>query len=398
MKALILAAGRSRRMNSILPKWALEIYGMRIIDYLINTLRELNIDYEVGIRKEQIKYANFKYFIQDDKYQNTLGPLLNYHFIDDETYLILHADMPFISEKTIRSFIDNFNSDFSLVASVANEDYQGVKQRKDKVIFKNKFKYKNMGIYLFKGSFLNQEINKYINVYDSTIPNLIEFSLKKGYIFKTSYSNEFININNRDNLSLAKNYIEKNLKEKLKDNEILDYKNTIIDIKSKLYGNVIYPNCKIINSIIKNSIIKENSIIVNCTIENNNVIGPFAYISDSNIGNNNEIGTYIQIKRSIIEDNNKMKHFLYLGDINIKSNNNFGAMIVISNYNGNKKFNSYIESNNFIGSFTNIISPLKIGNNNYIASSTKLNSDIKDFKFIKESHLIEIKENAFIND
>ena len=157
-----------------------------------------------------------------------------------------------------------------------------------------------------------------------------------------------------------------------------------IDEYSTFGNNVIIEG----NTIIKNSKIDDNvsitsSITSDSTISSNCIIGPFAHIhKKSFIGKYNRIGNYTEIKNSILGHNTKAAHLTYIGDAFVGSNVNFGCGSIIVNYDGKNKTQSVINDGAFIGSNVNIISPLIVGKNCFIAAGTTLTKSTPDNSFI----------------
>jgi len=91
-------------------------------------------------------------------------------------------------------------------------------------------------------------------------------------------------------------------------------------------------------------------------------IGPFARIrSGTRLKDKAQIGNFVEVVRSSIGGNSKAKHLSYLGDVKIGENVNIGAGTIIANYDGQRKHQTEIGNEVFIGSGTILIAPLKIG-------------------------------------
>lgn len=148
----------------------------------------------------------------------------------------------------------------------------------------------------------------------------------------------------------------------------------------------------------KGSIIKFGSIIEDDTVIGENcIIGPYAHIhSHSKIGDNCIIGNFVEIKNSTLSNNIKAKHLVYLGDCECGENVNFGCGVVIANYNGKCKNKTIIKNNVFVGCNSNLIAPLVVGNNSFIAAGSTIAKDINDNEFaIERSNEIH-KENKLL--
>lgn len=179
---------------------------------------------------------------------------------------------------------------------------------------------------------------------------------------------------------------------------ILDKTAIYIDIDAEIEeGAIIYPMVTIKGkSVIKSeAIIRSGSVIDNSTIESGadilasfiydskigekTTVGPCSLIrANSNVGNNVRIGDFVEIKASILEDGVKAAHLTYIGDAEVGEKTNIGCGTVFANYNGKIKQKTIVGKNAFIGSNTNLIAPVKIGNNAYTAAGSTVTEDVPE--------------------
>ena len=145
----------------------------------------------------------------------------------------------------------------------------------------------------------------------------------------------------------------------------------------------------------KGSIIKIGSIIEdNSEIGENCVIGPYAHIhTNSKIGDDCVIGNFVEIKNSTLGNKCKAKHLVYIGDCKCGNNVNFGCGVVIANFNGISKNETIIKDNVFIGCNSNLIAPVSIGNDSFIAAGVSISKDVLDNEFVYSKRNIEHREN-----
>ena len=185
------------------------------------------------------------------------------------------------------------------------------------------------------------------------------------------------------------------------DNNIItsSIENLEIDERSTFGDNVtLVGNTIIKNSKIDNNVSISSSYISDSTISDNCVIGPFAHIhKKSFIGKNNRIGNYTEVKNSITGHDTKAAHLTYIGDAFVGSYVNFGCGSIIANYDGKNKTQSVINDGVFIGSNVNIISPLVIGKNCFIAAGTTVTKSTKDNSFIIGRNKETIKEEKALD-
>ncbi len=170
------------------------------------------------------------------------------------------------------------------------------------------------------------------------------------------------------------------------DEKAIIGKGTVIEPCVYIKGEcIIGENCvigfssEISNSKIGDNVIVKHSVITDSEIDSETTIGPFAYLRPSSkIGKKVKIGDFVEIKNSVIGDNTKISHLTYVGDCDVGENINFGCGTVIVNYDGKKKYRSNIKDNAFIGCNTNIVSPVTVGENAFIAAGSTVTEDIPD--------------------
>lgn len=152
--------------------------------------------------------------------------------------------------------------------------------------------------------------------------------------------------------------------------------------------SVIGDRCEISpNSVIKDSYLGEGCIIVASHIENSSLgkgcaVGPFAHIrTNSKLGEKCRVGNFVEIKNSQIGNNSKMAHLAYVGDAIVGNNCNIGCGVVFCNYDGEKKQQSKLGDNVFVGSNANLVAPVSIADNAYIAAGSTINLDVGEGEF-----------------
>jgi len=121
----------------------------------------------------------------------------------------------------------------------------------------------------------------------------------------------------------------------------------------------------------------------NTTIKSNVVIGegceigPNAYIRENCVlANKVKIGSFVEIKKAIVGEGTKIPHLSYIGDAEIGSKCNIGCGTITCNYDGFNKSKTVIGDNVFVGSNTNLIAPVKVGDESFIAAGSTITDDV----------------------
>lgn len=171
------------------------------------------------------------------------------------------------------------------------------------------------------------------------------------------------------------------------DDTVTIAKRAVIQPFCRLIGTtVIKDRAEIYSSYIQNSVIEkgafvQNSHIVNSRVGNNTTVGPFARLRGALIGEECRIGDFVEVKASKLEKGVKSAHLCYIGDAEVGEETNVGCGTVFCNYDGKNKHKSKVGKDCFIGANANLIAPITIGNEVFIAAGTTVNHDLEDKTF-----------------
>ena len=178
----------------------------------------------------------------------------------------------------------------------------------------------------------------------------------------------------------------------------IDLKAVYIDEEVRIgKGTVIYPcvvlegdveigenctigqNTRIKDSIIGNGTSIQSSVILESKVGNETSVGPFAYLRpNSEIGSHCKVGDFVEIKNSRLDDGAKAAHLTYVGDSDVGKKVNLGCGVVFVNYDGSKKYRSVVEDGAFIGCNVNLVSPVHVGKDAYVAAGSTITNDVED--------------------
>ncbi len=163
-----------------------------------------------------------------------------------------------------------------------------------------------------------------------------------------------------------------------------EYGKDNIVISSKIgKGSVIEHFNQISNSVVGEDCVVNSSVIESSNIGNGVSVGPFARIRpNSVVGDNCRIGNFVELKNCTIGEGTKVSHLAYVGDVVIGKKCNIGCGVIFANYDGRKKSKTVVGNNVFVGSNTNIIAPVTIGDNVYICAGSTITHDIPSGSFV----------------
>ena len=89
------------------------------------------------------------------------------------------------------------------------------------------------------------------------------------------------------------------------------------------------------------------------------------------------IGNFVEIKKSNIGNKSKVNHLSYLGDSEVGKNVNIGAGVITCNYDGADKHQTIIGNDVFIGSDSQLIAPLEIGDGATVGAGSTITDNIQ---------------------
>lgn len=112
------------------------------------------------------------------------------------------------------------------------------------------------------------------------------------------------------------------------------------------------------------------------------VIGPMARLRQgADIGPDAKIGNFVEVKKSKLHAGVKVSHLSYVGDAEIGENSNIGCGFISCNYDGANKHKTKIGKNTFIGSDCQMIAPIEIGDDAFVAAGSTISKSVPDGAF-----------------
>ena len=143
-------------------------------------------------------------------------------------------------------------------------------------------------------------------------------------------------------------------------------------------GCEIHSGVRIIDSTIGDSVVINNFCVIRqSAVASGAVVGPFAQLRPaSTVGENAHVGNFVELKNTTLGRGSKANHLAYLGDATIGEKVNVGAGTITCNYDGVAKHPTVIEDGAFIGSDSQLIAPVRVGKNAYVAAGSSITEDV----------------------
>jgi bifunctional UDP-N-acetylglucosamine pyrophosphorylase / glucosamine-1-phosphate N-acetyltransferase len=143
-------------------------------------------------------------------------------------------------------------------------------------------------------------------------------------------------------------------------------------------GVLVDVGCVLTNvTVEEGAVLKPYSVLADSTVGARAQVGPFTHLRpDSHIGEEAHIGNFVEAKKTTMERGAKANHLAYLGDGVIGEGANVGAGTIFCNYDGFQKHTTTIGKGAFIGSDSQIVAPVTVGEGAYVATGTTVTRDV----------------------
>lgn len=333
INAIVLAGGKGTRMKSDNPKCAHIIIDKPMVEYVIDTLRELkikNIVTVVGYKKEVIMdiiKGKTKFAIQKEQLGTAHAVMQTRELLEgkDGITIIAVGDVPFIRRETFYSLIINHMqeqadltvltvehpepSGYGRILRAKNGDVLKIIEDRDCTKEQTAIREINASIYAVDNKLLFKYLNDIKNnnaQKEYYLTDLVEVFLKNKHKvsgYKANNYKEISGISNQVQLfEMERSYQENIFEKHLFNGVTLHNPQTIVIGKDVVIepGAIILPNTQIVgkSKIKKNTTIGPNSIIQDSTIGEKSKIY-YSVIKNSNIKSKTEIGPFKYIENDI---------------------------------------------------------------------------------------------------
>ncbi len=106
-------------------------------------------------------------------------------------------------------------------------------------------------------------------------------------------------------------------------------------------------------------------------------VGPFAHLRPgTELAADVKVGNFVETKKAKLGVGAKASHLSYLGDADIGPGCNIGAGTITCNYDGVNKFKTTLGAGVFIGSDTQLVAPVTLGDDAYVGAGSTIIHDV----------------------
>jgi len=424
---IVLAAGQGVRMNSELPKVMHTLAGRPMVRFAVDAARALepdNLILVVGYRADLVRQAAGEgiAFVTQEEQLGTGHAVQQARIASGQagTVLVLYGDTPLIRPETLRQIV-GYHEDTGAAATVltsrpSNPTGYGrivrdtdtdavlaIVEEKDATPEQKAIDEVSSGIFCFRDNWLWSslaEIQK-SPAGEYYLTSLVAIARAQGELvtaWTVADPLEVIGLDQRVKLAQGEAEMRRRINQGWMTGGVtlVHPETTYIDAGVEIGSDTtIWPNsylqgqtcigqgCTVgPGSVIRDSSIGDRcrvelSVVEQAIMEEDSDIGPFGHLrKGAHLGKGAHMGNFGEVKNSYLGPGAKMGHVSYLGDATVKAGANIGAGTITCNYDGERKHQTVIGKQAFIGSGTMLVAPVEIGDGATTGAGSVVTRDV----------------------
>ncbi len=391
---IVMAARDSKTMNSKKTKLVHKLMGKELVSRVVEIAEKIDSDEiltVVGEQKEQVMEVlkeRSRYVLQEEQKGTGDALLRTLPALEtkDGQVVVLYGDVPIIRKETVEDLIDRNRNEREAVTFITayldNPTGYGrvvrdeigqiveIVEERDCTGEQKAIREINSGIYCFDIQALCEAIKEIKpheggELYLTDVIKELKDSGKKVGAMIIADNTEILGVNDRIQLELLSKVLQ------MRNNKYHMLNGVTIEDSATTY---IYDDVKIG----KDTVIHPNTTIKSDVVIGEDCeLGPNAYIREKcNLADKVKIGNCVEIKKANIKKGSKVPHLSYMGDCEIGTGVNIGCGSITCNYDGVNKHKTVIGDDCFVGSNSNFVAPVNIGDNTLVAAGSTITEDV----------------------
>lgn len=430
--AVVLCAGKGTRMKSDRAKVLHPILGRPLAWYPINTAFELGAQQVVAVvghQADEVKAAltggfagqTVQFALQaqqrgtGDAVNAARGSLTGF----SGAVLILYGDVPLLTVETLKRLLAAYDpakgplamiscrladpTGYGRVLRGAGNVVQGIVEHKDATAEQKLVSEVNAGIYVVDAKFLWGALERLTpqNAQGELyLTDIVAQAAKVGTVAVIEApAEETAGVNDRAELADRAEVIRAriNLRHMRLGVTLTHPASTFIDAgveigpETSIAPNVsIHGDCEIGAHVT----IGQGSVLTHTTVGDGAEVKPYSVLEEAVVGpkchvgpfarlrpgtvleEGVHVGNFVETKKARLRKGTKAGHLAYLGDADIGAGCNIGAGTITCNYDGVNKHETVLGAGVFIGSDTQLVAPVRVGDGAFIGAGSTITEDV----------------------
>lgn len=424
---IILAAGQGTRMKSALPKVLHAIGGMPMLGHVLATAQQIDASachVVIGHGGEAVKqwFASSPLASAPVQWATQAEQLGTGHAVlqavpaipDDALVAILYGDVPLVSSETLRELLAAAAQGLAIVTVAldqprgygrilrnAQDAVTGIVEENDATEAQRCIREVNTGLMAAPARLLKpwlQEIGNHNSKGEYYLTDVVTFAVRDGVpvtAVRALDRAEVEGVNDRLQLAAQERVFQRRQADALMREGVAFADPSRFELRGTLscgrdvfidVGVVIEGDCSLADGVRVGaySVLKDVRLAEGCEVLSHSVlegleagkrcrIGPFARVRpDSRFGDEVHIGNFVEVKKGELGEGTKAGHLAYIGDAMVGARVNISAGVITCNYDGVNKHLTVIGDDAFIGTDSQLVAPVTIGRNAFIAAGSTI--------------------------
>lgn len=380
--AIVLAAGRSRRMQSTLPKVLHRVLGLPLVEYVVRAARGAGAERVVVVaspdHRDQVAETlahipAVQVVVQEDPQGTAHAILAAKPALEgfSGTGLVLLGDAPAISGRSLSALLKAHGerrASLSVLSGIVDDptgygrvirgvhgDLEAIIEEKDAPAEVREVQEINSGVFAL-------ELPALWDVLEAVRPSpatgeryatdAIGIALARHlrtHACAAAETADVLGVNDRAQLAAVTAVLREriNLGHMQRGVTIVDPSSTFIDVRAEIEGDARIEPFTVIQGA--------------CRIGAGAVVGPFAHLREAELGPESRVGNFVEVVRSGIGAQSRALHLSYIGDATLAADVNVGAGTIFANYDGQTHQRSAVGEQASIGANSVLIGPSQLG-------------------------------------
>lgn len=431
-----MAAGKGTRMKSNLPKVLHKAAGRTMLQQVLHEVRAAGVDncvIVVGHGAEQVqaslaaeKGCRFALQMPQLGTGHCVQQALPQIPAQTQAVLIVCGDTPLLRAQTLQSMLEKYAASqqdsrplagllftaildnphgYGRIVRGSNGSVEAIVEEKDATAAQKQIQEINAGAYIFNYAALQSALARLNNnnaqgeYYLTDVISLLAADGLQLDTLPAADPLETTGVNDCVQLAAAANELYRRKAEELMlaGVTIVNPASCCIEMEVEVGADtIIYPNCQlrgqskigsgcvidsdclITDSLIGNDCTIIKSVLNQATVGDRANIGPFAYLRPGAcLAEEVKVGDFAELKNAKIGRGSKIPHLSYIGDAEVGENVNIGCGTITCNYDGVNKHLTKIGNNVFVGSNSNLVAPVEVQDDAFIAAGSTITRPVK---------------------
>ncbi|NCF10571.1 MAG: UDP-N-acetylglucosamine diphosphorylase/glucosamine-1-phosphate N-acetyltransferase [Gammaproteobacteria bacterium] len=426
-RIVILAAGQGTRMRSDLPKVLQPLAGRPLLAHVLGAARELEpvgLHVVYGHGGEQVPEAlaadDVDWVLQAEQLGtgHAVAQALP-GIADSDTVLVLYGDVPLISATTLAGLLSTADGGGLALLTVQLDDPTGygrivrdgdghvlrIVEEKDASDAERLLTEVNTGILAAPAAQLRgwlERVDRDNSQGEYYLTDVVGLAVADGVPVDArlaASAEEVLGVNTKAQLATLERHFQRQQAERLMSEgltladparfdlrgQLQTGRDVFVDVGAVFEGAVslgdgvrVGAYCVLRDTQVgAGSRIESHSVLEDAVVGTNCSIGPFARLRPQTVlGSGAKVGNFVETKKARIGDGSKVNHLSYVGDSEIGKGTNIGAGTITCNYDGHAKHLTRIGDDVFIGSDTQLVAPVSVGDGATVGAGTTVTRDV----------------------